>query len=359
MNTPQELQNLQNFLPYYEDYDKNILKPTKKEIEDLFILWEKREFWGENRLGRFPTPSPINECKVRIKRPERLVDKITRQPATFPDGLAPGSLRILNDAVAGRIVVYFLSNLPLINEAILNEESLEISDRNKPVAYFAEWQKETTKKLNLRNVRSVSKPSGYTSIHYIVRFKKSIVPINDRPWFEIQVRTLTQHVWSEIEELLGYKPDDKKQPSYFLRKQFHIICSHLTTIDEHFDLLLDEVNRQQSEITFNDDSSLSVENLPSVLNSNSIGCAQKEILIFLNLLNDRGIKTVGSLRKTISSVSIDLIRDIFRNYRSREPENAEIVASIAAARGLDSRDEIIKAIEIQINFLELWQKLKA
>ena len=196
---------LQEFLDFYQSYATEVLKPTEQEIRKMFRRWMETDFWGDVTLSKLPTPSPIHWARTRIKRPESVVDKILNQPPTFPEGLARKSLRTMNDPVAGRVVVYFLSNLPQIHHQILKEVAegrLEISKRDPPIAFLSE---ELYCRLGLSDLNRATKESGYASIHYILRFKSEEISPENRPWFEIQVRTLAEHVWGEIEHILGYK----------------------------------------------------------------------------------------------------------------------------------------------------------
>lgn len=70
------------------------------------------------------------------------------------------------------------------------------------------------------------------SVHYILRLKKEVAFASQSPWFELQVRTMTEHTWGEIEHVLGYKPE--KGTSFTIQKQFHIISKLLGAVDEHF-----------------------------------------------------------------------------------------------------------------------------
>jgi putative GTP pyrophosphokinase len=257
------------------------------------------------------------------------------------------------DAVAARIVVYFLANLPLIHHEILHTEILEISEEHPPIAYLRE---DLTQRLGLTDLRRLTKDSGYASIHYILRLRQSKVPKEQRPWFELQVRTVTEHVWGEIEHILGYKPN--KHTSFAVRKQFQILSSELTAIDEHFNLLFEELSRYQQEVTYRENDPLNAENLPAVLSDIGVGCAQKEINGLLKLLNSRGIESVGVLTDMANPQLIDIIRNTYRAYERRTPDNFEIVASLAAVHGINDESKIIAAIKTQIDFLKAWEELK-
>jgi putative GTP pyrophosphokinase len=260
----------------------------------------------------------------------------------------------MDDAVAGRIVVYFLSNLPLIDRELRESDLLELSEENPPVAYLSA---DLAGRLGLGRLDRQKKDSGYASVHYIAQFRSSAVPRDKRPWFEIQVRTLAEDTWGEIEHVLGYKPE--KRTSFAVRKQFQILGAELSAIDEHFNLLAEELSRFQDEVVYADTNPLNAENLPAVLNALGVGCAQKEIDGLLKLLASRGFPSIGDLHDTATTRNLEIIRNTFRNVEGTDPGNFDIVAGIAAIRGLEDESAIVTAIKAQIAFLSAWENLKS
>ncbi len=85
---------LKEFLGEYEKYYREVLVPTRSEIEDTFNPWKTDpDYWAAySSKSKLPVPSPINRVWANIKRPESVVDKIFRKPVDFPDSLAPRSL---------------------------------------------------------------------------------------------------------------------------------------------------------------------------------------------------------------------------------------------------------------------------
>jgi len=342
------------FLSAYQDYVRGTLAPTRTKIKELFKSWKEPTYWARpTSHNRLPSPSPIQRAFPRIKRPESVVDKILRKPTSYPDGLSINSVKIMNDAIAARIVVYFLSNLPLIDRELRESDLIEISSEEPPIAYLGS---DLARRIGLGDLLIGEKVSGYASVHYIVRFRSPEGPEVIQPWFEIQIRTLAEDVWSEIEHVLGYKPE--KRTSLAVRKQFQILSSQLTSIDEHFNLLFEELTRFQEEGDYADDSLLNAENLPPVLIDLGMGCAQKEIDGLLKLLASRGFLTVGDLRAGASGHRIEIVRNVFRNSEGREPGNFEIVAGIAAIRGVSDEEKIAALVRGQIAFLAAWLDLR-
>jgi hypothetical protein len=231
---------------------------------------------------------------------------------------------------------------------------LEVSQIDPPTAYLTQ---DLAEQLGLTKLKVSKKASGYASLHYVVRFRSMFLVDVQRPWFELQVRTLVEDVWGEVEHVLGYKPD--KRTSFAVKRQFRIIASELNAIDEHFNLLFQELSRFQQEGIFRDVDPLNAENLPPVLSELGIGCAQSEIDGQLKLLASRGIVSVGELREEATGHRLELIRTTYREYRDRTPTDFETVAGVAAIRGLDDDGAAIThAIRGPIDLLEAWQGLK-
>jgi putative GTP pyrophosphokinase len=272
----------------------------------------------------------------------------------FPDGLSLPSAKKMNDAVAGRVTVYFLSNIPLLHREILDTSELEVSEECPPLAYL---DGDLFSRLSLDGVRQDTKESGYASVHYVLRFRDGVLPLEHRPWWELQVRTLTEHAWAQIHHILGYKGE--KKTDFAVARHFRIVSSHLRAIDETFNLLFDELTRFQEETqNLGDEDLLNAENLPAVLHRLGTGCAQREIDGLLKMLNSRGIATVGELTGVGTPTHIEIIRNTYFAHEGHAASNFEVVASLAAIVGLTGEPRIVAAIRTQIDFLRAWEGLK-
>lgn len=346
--------HFRNFLEQYQHYVHYVLEPTYDELKTLFESWESALFWNKySSKGKLPTPSPIQRTILRIKSPESVVDKILRKSEDYPENLSFDSLKKMSDALAGRIVVYFLSDLPLIDREIQTSEVLEISQVEKPVAYLS---RDLIVRLGLTHIENQQKESGYTSIHYVLRFRDSAVPAANRPWFEIQVRTLVGDIWGEVEHILGYKPG--MHTSFAVRKQFQILASQLTAIDEHFNFLYTELSRFQEIVSYDEGNPLNAENLPAVLNEIGVNCAQKEIDGLLKILSSRKINTVGELLTGGTTTRIETIRNVFIGHTGRTPTNEEIVSSLAAIKDIEDENAVVEAIKARVDYLNTWSKVR-
>jgi putative GTP pyrophosphokinase len=355
-----ELVEMRSFFEAYKTYVSDVLDPNYRTVKELLKEWEGPDYWASvlreinpTVADRLPSPSPVQRVRVRIKRPESVMDKIFRKPTSFPDGLQKDSFELMEDTLGARIVVYFLAHLPLVNHKIQSHPQLEISTTKRPVAYLPA---ELFERLALANMDRSTKESGYASIHYIVRLRDDRVPEIHRPWFEIQVRTIVEDAWSEVEHILGYKPG--RHTSLAVRKQFQIISKLLVAIDEHFNFLGDELTRFQIESSVRNENPLNAENLPTVLAELSLGCAQKEIDGLLKVMASRGINSVGELRQVGTPGTVELIRHTYLNTVGRQPSNFEIVANLANLAGVPTHSSRLDRIRAQIEFLDLWVQMK-
>jgi len=350
----QDPQVLGAFLAEYETYVHTVLQPIQAELRGRFGPWMRPEFWEKyKRTDRIPIPSPVRTTLSRIKRPEQVVDKIFRKPQEFPGGLVPESFHAMRDTLGIRILVYCLSHLPLIDRELRGCEDWEVSANPTPAAYMSPAQ---ARVLGLDHLRAVEKESGYTSVHYTLRLVRSeSVPSGESPWFEVQVRTLGQDLWSTMEHHLGYKPGTRTNLA--AKRQFKVLSKMISAIDEHFNLLYDELNRFQEEVDYRDDDMLTAVNIPSVLAEVGIGCAQRDINNIIKFLYSRGVDTVRDVRILATAERLDIIRNTYLSETGRVPVNLEIIATLAALKGADE-SEIRPIIKAQIAYRGAWENIR-
>ena len=345
--TTQNARALKAFLKAYERYVQGVLRPTQLEIDQLLAEWEKPNYWARyTRAKGVPVPTPIRSSFSRIKRPEQVVDKILRKPDQFPAGLVPESFEQMFDTIGVRVVVYFLRHIPLIDGALRGSKRIEISDVERPVAYMSAQQ---ARILSLDHLNQEEKESGYRSVHYNVCLKESTVPENLRPVFEFQVRTAAQDLWSTLEHHLGYKPT--KRTNSMAKAQLRILSMMLLAIDENFNLLYEELNRSYEERSYDISDELTAEVLPAVLSEVGLQCNQRDINNTLTMLFSRGVETVGDLLSLATPRRLEIIRNTYVSVVGRDPENLEVVATLAAIHAAADEADAIKRIKLQIDYL--------
>jgi putative GTP pyrophosphokinase len=342
------------FLLEYQKHYLSVLAPTQDALRSALQQWRSDGFWSKyNTRDGLPAPSPVQRIKVRIKRPESVVDKIHRKPKEYPAGVKIESLKGMHDVVGGRVIVYFLSQLQLIDRELRSSGRFDVLNEPAPVAYLRYDQAE---KYGLAHLERRDKDSGYASLHYCLRLRGDLVPEADRPVIELQVRTITEDLWGEVEHVLGYKPG--KRTSFAVKRQFQVISGQLSAIDEHFDFLNEELRRYQQEARWQNTDPLNTENLPAVLASVEVGCDQDEIDALLRLLFSRGIRQVQDFFDRANFDRLQRIRQTYIKDEGRNPSNFELVATIATLSGSEAPKEVEELTRRNIAFLKAWDAVR-
>ncbi|OQX21334.1 MAG: (p)ppGpp synthetase [Candidatus Altiarchaeales archaeon A3] len=154
-------------------------------------------FSDRPKLNKSPLPI-IHSIKHRIKDPEHLSDKIRREWSE--KGPIDGSnlFEKITDLAGVRILHLHQAQFSDIHKEIIDQiEEKEWYFVKPPVAYT--WDPESETFFKGLNIECQVKESFYTSTHYIVKPREKS-NIN----CEIQVRTLYEEIWSEIDHFINY-----------------------------------------------------------------------------------------------------------------------------------------------------------
>ncbi|AXO15219.1 GTP pyrophosphokinase [Thalassospira indica] len=159
----------------------------------------------ENFLNEILAGVPrIDRVSARAKTVERFVAKADKKlDSGEPKYTDP--INQIQDQIGARVVAFYKADLDTVSDR-LNEYLRPIETQE--VFPESEWE------------------FGYFGRHYIFLLPKDVIPIGSRKeiiprCFEMQVKTLFQHAWSEANHDLGYKmiehtleADDKRRLAY-------------------------------------------------------------------------------------------------------------------------------------------------
>jgi len=149
----------------------------------------------------------VHAVSYRVKAPESLAGKLARPDKTYQ------RLDDVTDLIGLRVITWF-------------EDSIEQVARRVEEGFHVDMDRSVDK-------RSLQEPSsfGYRSLHYVCRPPEELLvgrPEWDWP-FEIQIRTILQHAWAEMEHDLGYKsPEAVPRP---VRRRFSRLAGLLEIAD--------------------------------------------------------------------------------------------------------------------------------
>lgn len=162
----------------------------------------------------------------RTKDIDSFRDKITDPKYTNPK-------EQITDLTGIRIICYVESDLDLICKVV--EDNFEIDEPNSG---------DKSKLLGTDKV-------GYKSIHYVATLKSDRIALpeykkfeNHR--FEIQIRTILQHAWAEIEHDRDYKFSGELPDS--IKRRFKLIAGTLELADREFNSIALEIDKINLEV---------------------------------------------------------------------------------------------------------------
>ena len=164
----------------------------------------------------------IDRVSARAKTPERFAAKAARSDSNGPyygDAIAQ-----IQDQVGARVVVFYKSDVAVV--AAVLERYFRALEREEHVP-DSHWE------------------FGYFGLHWIFALPDDVIPShidkqNVPRFFELQVKTLFQHAWSEANHDVGYKAP--REPSADQQRRFAYTAAQAWGADRVFDELWQELN---------------------------------------------------------------------------------------------------------------------
>lgn len=158
----------------YQLRSSAVLEP----LADLLEVHLREQLEGVRRIDRIQT---------RAKAVDRFVAKATKEVDGTKKYSDPFSQ--IQDQIGARIIVFYLSDVEIVSERISR--------------YFKHIEKRDL-------VPESESEFGYFGLHYVLRIPTDVFdPSWDKDlipeFFELQIKTLFQHAWSEANHDLGYK----------------------------------------------------------------------------------------------------------------------------------------------------------
>lgn len=197
-------------LSYYDNID------SYRKIDEIV----------EQKLTEALDEADIHTMQIahRVKTAESTAGKLTRKPDKY------ASATDITDLVGFRIICYFTDQIDPISRIV---EDLFVIDKD-----------------NYVDKSKVLKPNafGYLSVHYICSLRPSeeYDEALTHLKFEIQIRTVLQHTWAEIEHDLGYK-NELGVPRH-VRREFSQMASLLEVADAGFGRIKEELRNYSERV---------------------------------------------------------------------------------------------------------------
>lgn len=190
-------------------------------------------------LNKKPLPI-IHSIKSRLKDPVHLADKLLRKLATGKAITKENIFTSITDFIGVRVIHLYQDQFEsihiAINEKVTGGDWIFVEP---PKAYT--WDPESVQFYQRLNIQTELRDTYYTSIHYLIK------PNNQNSiCCEIQVRTLFEEIWGEIDHTINYpNPTESIACKEQLRVLAKLVSTGTRLADSIFRSYLDY---QQKEI---------------------------------------------------------------------------------------------------------------
>jgi len=208
----QAIEKYQKLRPLYEEFSsviRNVLSEAFKSQQIKIHSIEARAKAIDSFGNKAATPSPDEPNKPQY----------------------PNPLSDITDLTGVRVIVFFPRTLDAVDDLIRSQfEVIEKSDKTLILIKEEKF--------------------GYGSIHYLVRLKENRWKLLEYSRFrnlaaEIQIRTILQHAWAEIEHDIQYKAAETIPST--IRRRFMSLAGMLEIADKEFQAIQDQDEELRTE----------------------------------------------------------------------------------------------------------------
>ena len=196
----------------YFKSNKHLLEEFRRTVSNFFELHpllNKQEF------------PIIHSIKSRIKDAEHLQDKLTRKVSDGKVITKENLFSEITDLIGVRVLHLYQEQFKEIHKAILQKvDDGDWKFAEPPKALT--WDPESKEFFDKLEIATEVRDTYYTSIHYVV------MPNNPKAFAccEIQVRTLFEEIWGEIDHTLNYPHPTK---SIACKEQLRVLTKLVST----------------------------------------------------------------------------------------------------------------------------------
>ena len=273
---------------------KNILKEFKKNYENYELVRDIAVKKIEECIKEKDIPVCIFES--RVKEEHSLEGKLERKGDKYD------SIWDITDLIGARVVTYYTHDVDRIAMAIglLFDIDRENSDDKRSI--------------------QTGDSFGYLSLHLICSIPESLYSDPARPEinrirFEIQIRTLLQHMWAATQHNTGYKTDVDIPVEY--RRRYSRLAGLLEIADEEYSSLLTDLERYRK----------SVRKLVETANYDDLSLNRDTFNVYMNIDSNKEFpeKLAVSFNTEVVNEPYDYFYDVFRAMGVKTIMDAEAI----------------------------------
>lgn len=198
------------------DSNKNIYQRFTSEVEHLLKILISEENISYNAIT------------CRLKDRDSLSEKIDKKCGKY------NGLKDITDIAGVRVITYYAEDVDKVADIVEHEFNV---DKNNSI-----------------DKRKALEPDrfGYCSVHYVVELNEDRLKLKEYKLFsgmkcEIQIRSVLQHAWAEIEHDLGYKRPIAIPKT--IRRSFSRLAGLLEIADKEFQNIRQSLSTYESQIS--------------------------------------------------------------------------------------------------------------
>lgn len=227
-----ENEKIDSVIKFYNDNQHRLL-----QLQASVVAF----FSNHPELNAKPFPI-IHSIKTRLKDPIHLRDKIERKLNKNIIVTKDNLFREITDLIGLRVLHLYQDQFPIIHQQILNyisEGDWVFVEEPKAMT----WDPESQRMYNELSITTEVRPTFYTSVHYLIKPNtNSTNPI----CCEIQVRTLFEEIWGEIDHSINYPhPTDDVACKEQLRVLSKLVSTGTRLADSIFRTLNDHNEKKK------------------------------------------------------------------------------------------------------------------
>ncbi|MDO6421552.1 GTP pyrophosphokinase [Saccharophagus degradans] len=176
----------------------------------------------EKLLDELKDVPRVDRVSARAKDPTRFMNKSQKSEGGRPKYNDP--LVQIQDQIGARVIVFYVDDVIVVEKAIED--------------YYRHIEKKDL-------VPESDSEFGYVGKHYVLKLPEDVIEDEDDKtkipkFFELQIKTLFQHAWSEANHDLGYKPDQELTSHH--RRKLAFTAAQAWGADQIFSELLRDLD---------------------------------------------------------------------------------------------------------------------
>ena len=170
--------------------------------------------------------NPIESIKTRVKSMESLLKKIRRKNIPLEIGAIEENIQ---DIAGVRVICAFQDDIYKLAKCFLDQDDVILIQKKDYIAN--------------------PKPSGYRSLHLIVKTPIFLKEGKKMITVEVQLRTIAMDFWASLEHKLRYKKNIPESEAEYLAKELVECASISASLDQRMEAIRDRMEAAQEKIS--------------------------------------------------------------------------------------------------------------